>query len=116
MDADGRDAQARLRLNVQELMDFCGKTQVELARYLKLSQPHVSNLLSGVRPWQIEHLDKLATFFRVTVPSLFNEGHGNRDRRIYQRRSGVERRQTPNSHPDRRQPGRPEITPVKKLA
>lgn len=80
-------ARERLTANVKELLKFTRKKQNALAIHMNLSQPQISNLLSGKRQWQIEDLDRLADFFHVTPADLFQEGHGQ-----FERRSGRERR------------------------
>ncbi len=86
-------ASDRLTANVRELLVFVGRTQVELAAHLGISQPQASLLLHGKRPWQVKDFDQLAAFFCVSVGDLFNEGHGRHERRAGKdRRCGPERR------------------------
>lgn len=93
-------AQERLTANINELLAFTHRRQSALAAHLKVSQPHISNLLGGKRQWQIEDLDRIADFFCVTVADLFYDGHGQFDRRRGgERRSGLDRRrQRPERH------------------
>ena len=86
-------AQARLTENIRELLRFTRRTQADLAAHIKVSQPHISQMLSGKRQWQIEDFDLIADFFCVTVSDLFRNGHGAMERRSgRERRSGLDRR------------------------
>lgn len=80
-------ANDRLRQNLRELMEWRRLTQAELAEALGVSQPWVSKRLSGVTPFQIEDLDRLARLFDLTVAQLLQDGYGQ-----WERRSGEDRR------------------------
>lgn len=93
-------AQRLLTRNVRTLLDWTGRRQADLACALGVSQAYVSQMLNGVRPWQVEHLDNIAAFFRVTIPSLFIEGDEDRfERRVHSsdRRTGRDRRRPTRS-------------------
>jgi transcriptional regulator with XRE-family HTH domain len=87
-------ANVRLTMNVKALLEFTRRKQTDLATHLGLSQPYVSLLVNGKRPWTIGMLDPLADFFMVSVQTLFIDSDVDR-RRIPDRRSGYDRRRSP---------------------
>lgn len=92
-------AEAQLRLNLIELMDFRRMTQAQLAERLGKSQSWVSKRLSG-KAWteggsrfQFEDLDALARVFDLPADALLRPGFGKWDRRCgADRRTGGDRR------------------------
>lgn len=103
--SSGMTAQAVLTKNVRSLLELTGRSQAELAQYLKLSQPYISLLLSGQRLWQVDMLDALAAFFCTTVPRLFVDGEQSHERRCgVDRRIHAERRRFGNTTPGRAAP------------
>ena len=93
-----------LRRRLQSLLDHSGHTRKEMAAYLGKSTSWSTDFFHGRHGVTIKDLDRLARFFGVSVPSLFElDGYRFRDRRRGQRRgaalpdrrSGKERRKTP---------------------
>lgn len=92
-------AEAQLRLNIIELMDFRRMKQAHLADRLGKSQSWVSKRLSG-KAWtaggsrfQFEDLDALARVFDLPPDALLRPGFGKWDRRRGgDRRMGSDRR------------------------
>lgn len=94
-----------LRRNVRRLLVERGRSQVELAEALGMSQGNVSLILNAEQPFQTKHLDNLARFFAVPVPILFIdadepwfpfERRSGAERRRAERRSGMDRREDDN--------------------
>ena len=60
-------AYIRLRINSGEY------TERSLARVLRISQPHLHNMLKGVRRISVEFGDRLMVKFRISVLDLITE-------------------------------------------
>lgn len=92
-----------LRRRVAALLQSSGHTRKDLATYLGKQPSWSTEFFQGRHGVTVKDLDKLARFFGVSVPSLFEiDGHRFRDRRRAQRRrsgpdrrSGLDRRNSP---------------------
>lgn len=89
-----------LRRRVQALLHACGKTRKELAHYLGKQPSWATDYFQGRHGVTMRDLDRLALFFGVSVPQLFEiDGVRFRERRRDERRkrwadrrTGAERR------------------------
>jgi transcriptional regulator with XRE-family HTH domain len=87
------DAEAQLRQNVKELMDWRRMTQAVLAEKLGEKQPWLSRRLTGANKFTVRDLDALSRVFHITPSQLMRPGYGQWERRKNRdRRSGHERR------------------------
>lgn len=78
-----------LRRRMRALLDHSGRTQKELAIYLGKQPSWATAFFQGRHGVTLKDIDRVARFFGVSVPQLFEiDGHRFRDRRIAQRRSG----------------------------
>lgn len=71
MDEPKYPVSALVALEVRALMGRHRVSQKELAAYLGLSQPSVSNRLNGAVEWSVDELDKVAGRFDVPITQLF---------------------------------------------
>ena len=83
-----------LRRRVLSLLEHSGRLRKDLATYLgKKSASWTTDFLMGRHSVTMKDIDRLARFFGVSVPSLFEiDGIRFRERRREQRRLGRERR------------------------
>jgi transcriptional regulator with XRE-family HTH domain len=82
-----------LRRRVDALLQHSGRTRKDLAIYLGKQPSWSTDFFQGRHGVGLKDLDRLARFFGVSVPSLFEmDGYRFRDRRRGQRRAGRERR------------------------
>jgi transcriptional regulator with XRE-family HTH domain len=83
-----------LRRRVQALLDHSGRTRKDMSVYLGKSQSWATDFFHGRHGVTLKDLDRLARFFGVSVPSLFElDGFRFRDRRrVQRRRCGKDRR------------------------
>jgi plasmid maintenance system antidote protein VapI len=82
-----------LRRRVQALLDHSGRTRKELAIYLGNQPTWSTEFFHGRHGVTLKDLDRLARFFGVSVPALFElDGYRFRDRRRGPRRTGRDRR------------------------
>jgi transcriptional regulator with XRE-family HTH domain len=82
-----------LRRRVDALLQHSGRTRKDLAIYLGKQPSWSTDFFQGRHGVGLKDLDRLARFFGVSVPSLFEmDGYRFRDRRRGQRRAGKERR------------------------
>src|SRR5688572_26817352 len=78
-----------LRRRVQALLDHSGHTRKALALYMGKTPSWTTDFMHGRHSVTLKDLDRLARFFGVSVPSLFEfDGYRFRDKRKAQRRSG----------------------------
>lgn len=91
-----------LRRRVDALLQHSGQTRKALALYMGKQPSWATEFLQGHHSVTIKDLDRLARFFGISVPALFEfDGHRFRERRrsqrrgVGERRSGKERRKAP---------------------
>jgi transcriptional regulator with XRE-family HTH domain len=76
-----------LRRRVQALLFACGKSRKELALYLGKQPSWATDFFHGRHGVTLKDLDRLARFFGVSVPNLFEvDGLRFRERRRQERR------------------------------
>lgn len=79
--------------NIRALLSVRKHSSKELATYCNHASPWISKILSGERGVQCADLDQIANFFGITVSDLFQHGISPLlERRVLQRRNGIERR------------------------
>ena len=84
-----------LRRRVQALLDHSGRTRKDLAIYLGKSPSWSTEFFQGRHGVTLKDLDRLARFFGLSVPALFEmDGYRFRDRRRDQRRTGMAERRS----------------------
>lgn len=82
-----------LRRRVSALLQFSGRTRKDFAIYVGKSPSWATEFFQGRHGVTLRDLDRVARFFGVSVPQLFEiDGHRFRERRVAQRRSGQQRR------------------------
>jgi len=82
-----------LRRRVIALLEQSGRLRKELAHYLGKQPSWTTDFLMGRHSISLKDLDRVAVFFGVSVPSLFElDGYRFRERRRGQRRTARERR------------------------
>ena len=82
-----------LRRKISDLLARDDRQQIELARYLGYQPSWVTDVLKGRHGVSLDDLDRIARFFGVSVPQLFElDGSRFRDLRRGERRSGQDRR------------------------
>lgn len=92
-----------LRRRVDALLHHSGQTRKELAVYMGKEPSWTTDFLLGHNGIRLKDLDRLARFFGISVPALFElDGYRFRDRRRAQRRirladrrGGEDRRKNP---------------------
>lgn len=78
-----------LRLRINALLHASGRTRKELAAYMGHTPAWATDLLNGRQGVILADLDRLARFFGLSVPQLFEiDGVRFRERRRGDRRSG----------------------------
>jgi transcriptional regulator with XRE-family HTH domain len=82
-----------VRRNVEVILSEMGRPQRDLAEYVGKSEAWLSRFLHGQRGVRIKDLEAVARFCGVSVSDLFlQDGYAHRERRRFERRTGVERR------------------------
>lgn len=82
-----------LRRRVAALLEFSGRTRKDFAIYVGKQPSWATEFFQGHHGATLKDLDRIARFFGVSVPQLFEiDGHRFRERRMAQRRSGQQRR------------------------
>ena len=82
-----------LRRRVSALLEFSGRTRKDFAIYLGKHPSWATEFFQGRHGVTLKDLDRVARFFGVSVPQLFElDGHRFRDRRRSERRAGRDRR------------------------
>ena len=82
-----------IRRRMQALLDKSGYTRKDLALYLGKQPSWSTEFFNGHHGVTLKDLDRVARFFGVSVPQLFElDGYRFRDRRRGQRRGGVQDR------------------------
>ena len=82
-----------LRRRVDALLQHTERTRKDLAIYLGKQPSWTTEFLQGRHGVTLKDLDRLARFFGLAVPQLFEiDGHRFRERRRGERRIGRERR------------------------
>lgn len=90
-----------LRRRVNDLLHHSGRTRKDFAIYIGKAPSWATELFQGRHGIALKDLDRVARFFGVSVPQLFEiDGYRFRERRMGERRAGKERRRTK----DRRRP------------
>lgn len=64
--------------NLNRLLNESNKTQLELAKYLGVSNTTVNNYVKGYNAPRMDKIDKIAQFFGVERSSLINEQNKNK--------------------------------------
>lgn len=101
--AVGINALDLLRRRVGDLLFHSGRTRKDFAIYLGKQPSWSTEFFHGRHGVTLKDLDRVARFFGVSIPQLFEiDGYRFRERRNAQRRTGRERR----SGKDRRAPKR----------
>ena len=59
--------------NIVKYLDKKGKTQVDLADYMNVSQPTVSNWCKGLKLPRMDKIDKICEFLNISRNELMNE-------------------------------------------
>lgn len=89
-----------LRRRVDALLQHAERTRKDLAIYLGKQPSWTTEFLQGRHGVTLKDLDRLARFFGLAVPQLFEiDGHRFRDRRRFDRRVRIQDRRC---SPDRR--------------
>lgn len=79
-----------LRRRMQALLDHSGRTRKDLAIYLGKQPSWSTEFFQGRHGVTLKDLDRIARFFGVSVPQLFEfDGHRFRDKRLMERRVGL---------------------------
>lgn len=94
-----------LRRRVDALLHHSGHTRKDLAIYMRKQPSWTTDFLLGHNGVRLKDLDRLARFFGISVPSLFElDGYRFRDRRrgerrgnVKDRRAGTDRRLEPRA-------------------
>ena len=82
-----------LRRRVEALLAHTERTRKDLAIYLGKQPSWTTEFLQGRHGVTLKDLDRLARFFGLSVPQLFElDGYRFRDRRRGERRSSRDRR------------------------
>ncbi len=90
-----------LRKRVGDLLHHSGRTRKDFAIYLGKQPSWATEFFQGRHGIPLAYLDRVARFFGVSVPQLFEiDGYRFRERRLADRRAGKERRRAG----DRRKP------------
>lgn len=85
---------------MSDLLHHSGRTRKDFAIYLGKQPSWATEFFQGRHGIPLKQLDRVARFFGVSVPQLFEiDGYRFRERRLGERRGGKERRRTK----DRRQ-------------
>lgn len=98
MGASGLRPEVMLARNIQALLRARGHDMAGLAAFCRHGTPWISKILAGDRNVQVNDLGKIADFFGLTVPDLFQYGidplleRRRTARRVSERRSGEDRR------------------------
>ena len=59
--------------NITFHLDRCGKSQVDLADYMNVSQATVSNWCKGIKLPRMDKIDKICEFFNIKRSELMND-------------------------------------------
>jgi transcriptional regulator with XRE-family HTH domain len=90
-----------LRRRVGDLLHHSGRTRKDFAIYIGKQPSWATEFFQGRHGVPLRDLDRVARFFGVSVPQLFEiDGYRFRERRMGERRSKKERR----GGKDRRKP------------
>jgi transcriptional regulator with XRE-family HTH domain len=82
-----------LRRRVGDLLHHSGRTRKDFAIYLGKAPSWATEFFQGRHGVSLKDLDRVARFFGVSVPQLFEiDGYRFRERRLSQRRCGKDRR------------------------
>lgn len=65
--------------NLTNLLQRCGKTQLQLANSLDVSKSTVSSWCSGIKMPRMGKIDEIAAWLSVSRSELIEEGGGNTD-------------------------------------
>lgn len=60
------------RLFIAEWLEYRDTSQTKMAEAIGYSEPHLSTVINGKRPYNQEILERIADFLRVDPPMLFN--------------------------------------------
>lgn len=59
--------------NLTKFLNRSGKTQIDLANYMEVSQATVSNWCKGLKLPRMDKIDKICSFFNISRSDLMNE-------------------------------------------
>jgi len=65
--------QTAIGLNIKRIRERLGYTQDDLANYLKVQRPIISNIETGDKECSFDHLERLAALFNVDLTDLLEE-------------------------------------------
>lgn len=60
--------------NLTKFLNRSGKSQIDLAEYMEVSQATVSNWCKGLKLPRMDKIDKICSFFNVSRSDLMNDG------------------------------------------
>lgn len=69
--------------NITFHLERCGKTQVDLADYMNVSQATVSNWCKGLKLPRMDKIDKICSFFNINRSDLMNRQNENSEPSYY---------------------------------
>ncbi len=75
---------------VKELRERAGLNQMQIAQFLEVDQSTISKCEKGERQFQVDHLERMANLFGVTLSDLMNEAVQAQSLRIAFRADGVQ--------------------------
>lgn len=66
--------------NISDLLDRSGKTQLDLAEFMNVSQATVSNWCKGAKLPRMDKIDRICEFFKVSRSDLMEDGSHTQNR------------------------------------
>lgn len=69
--------------NITFNLERCGKSQVDLADYMNVSQATVSNWCKGLKLPRMDKIDKICSFFNIHRSDLMNRQEENKEASYY---------------------------------
>lgn len=63
--------------NLTKFLNRSGKTQIDLANYMEVSQATVSNWCKGLKLPRMDKIDKICSFFNISRSDLMNDEEDN---------------------------------------
>lgn len=63
--------------NLTKFLNRSGKTQIDLANYMEVSQATVSNWCKGLKLPRMDKIDKICSFFNISRSDLMNNEEDN---------------------------------------
>lgn len=68
-----QEINAIIARNLTKLLNQSGKSQIDLADYMEVSQATVSNWCKGLKLPRMDKIDKICSFFGITRSELMND-------------------------------------------